>query len=127
MAVAEVFGAGADAQLAIQRVLRISAIVISASYCQSQPGRVIFAGKVVAGDQNVSTVVKFMIYIEQSIGFYTAVIFVIFVFIAFFIVQCCAKPSLQAVGAAAFYCQSVDVAEGIEINIAVSKLHLRCP
>ena len=68
-----------------------------------------------------------MIYIEQSIGFYTAVIFVIFVFKAFFIVQCCAKPSLQTVGAAAFYCQSVDVAEGIEINIAVSKLHLRCP
>ena len=127
MAVAEVFGAGADAQLAVQRVLRISAIVIITSYCQSQPGRVIFAGKVVAGDQNVSTVVKFMIDIEQSIGFYTAVIFVIFVFIAFFIVQCCAKPSLQAVGAAAFYCQSVDVAEGIEINIAVSKLHLRCP
>ena len=119
MAVAEVFGAGADAQLAVQRVLRISAIVISASYCQSQPGRVIFAGKVVAGDQNVSTVVKFMIDIEQSIGFYTAVIFVIFVFIAFFIVQCCAKPSLQAVGAAAFYCQSVDVAEGIEINIGL--------
>ena len=86
MAVAEVFGAGADAQLAVQRVLRISAIVISASYCQSQPGRVIFAGKVVAGDQNVSTVVKFMIDIEQSIGFYTAIIFVIFVFIAFFIV-----------------------------------------
>ena len=127
MAVAEVFGAGADAQLAVQRVLRISAIVISASYCQSKPGRVIFAGKVVAGDQNVSTVVKFMIDIEQSIGFYTAVIFVIFVFIAFLIVQCCAKPSLQAVGAAAFYCQSVDVAEGIEINIAVSNLHLRCP
>ena len=99
MAVAEVFGAGADAQLAVQRVLRISAIVISTSYCQSQPGRVIFAGKVVAGDQNVSTVVKFMIDIEQSIGFYTAVIFVIFVFIAFFIVQCCAKPSLQAVSA----------------------------
>ena len=99
MAVAEVFGAGADAQLAVQRVLRISAIVISSSYCQSQPGRVIFAGKVVAGDQNVSTVVKFMIYIEQSIGFYTAVIFVIFVFKAFFIVQCCAKPSLQTVGA----------------------------
>ena len=96
MAVAEVFGAGADAQLAIQRVLRISAIVISASYCQSQPGRGIFAGKVVASDQNVSTVVKFMIYIEQSIGFYTAVIFVIVGFIAFFIVQCCAKPRFTA-------------------------------
>ena len=127
MAVAEIFGAGADAKLAVQRVLRISAIVISAAYCQSQPGRVIFAGKVVAGNQNVSAVVKFMINIEQSIGFYTAVIFVIFVFIAFFVVQRCAKPSLQAVGAAAFYSQPVDVAEGIEIDIAVSKLHLRCP
>ena len=127
MAVAEIFGAGADAKLAVQRVLRISAIVISAAYCQSQPGRVIFAGKVVAGNQNVSAVVKFMINIEQSIGFYTAVIFVIFVFIAFFVVQRCAKPSLQTVGAAAFYSQPVDVAEGIEIDIAVSKLHLRCP
>ena len=64
MAVAEVFGAGADAKLTVQRVLRISAIVISAAYCQPQPGRVIFAGKVVAGDQNVRAVVKFMIDIE---------------------------------------------------------------
>lgn len=84
MAVAEVFGAGADAQLAVQGVLRISAVIISAAYCQSQPGGVIFAGKVVAGDQNVGAVVKFMIDIEQSIGFYTAVIFVIFVFYSFF-------------------------------------------
>ena len=66
MAVAEVFGAGADAQLAVQGVLRISAVIISAAYCQSQPGGVIFAGKVVAGDQNVGAVVKFMQHKEDK-------------------------------------------------------------
>ena len=127
MAVAKVFGAGADAYFAVQRILRVFAVVIGAANSQTQPGGVVFIGIVVTGDHDVGAVVEFVVDVEQAIGFDVAVVVVTLFFKAFFVVYRYAQPALQAVGTAAFNIDAIDVAEVVKVGIAVDQLHLRCP